>query len=384
MRGPPAPRRRLAALFALVAISISACGARACGGGAAPPAPAAAPEIRFVGRFDHGDGGSRFAWSGSTIEARFVAKSIAMRLRAAPLEPHAVVVDEKPVLLHEKTTTYTVRVDDRPPVAIQVSHERASYELATGLDDGKPHDIAISRDAEAFAGVHEFLGLDLPPGGVFLPPRSRARRVEIVGDSISCGYGVLGADARCPFTYETERASLAYPALAGRALDADVTTLCWSGRGVLRNYDGSTEETMPVLFERTIPTPPGVPWAFRAPAPDAVIVALGTNDFAGGKGEPLDVPAFEATYVRFAARIREVYRDAWIFVATSPMLGPGVARASLDRVVARRAEAGDRRITLLELEHQGSRVGCDAHPNAEMHRILARQVEQALRAKLGP
>jgi lysophospholipase L1-like esterase len=311
-----------------------------------------------------------------------------MRLRAAPLEPHVVKIDGKDVALHEKTTTYTVRVDDRAPVVIPVSHEREQYEVASGLDDDTPHRISITRDAEAFAGVHELLGLDLSPGGRFLPLPERALRLEIVGDSIACGYGVLGADASCPFTFATERASLAYPALVGRALDADVTTLCWSGRGVLRNYDGSTKETMPELFERTLPVPPGTPWSFRAPPPSAVIVALGTNDFLGGKGVPLDLPAFEAAYVRFLVRVRELYPVAWLFVATSPMIAPGplrdLARASLDRVVARRTADGDTHVTLLDLDHQGARVGCDSHPNAEMHRLLARQVEVAVRAKLGP
>ncbi|HVH45247.1 MAG TPA: GDSL-type esterase/lipase family protein, partial [Labilithrix sp.] len=268
--------------------------------------------------------------------------------------------------------------------------------LAIGLD-ASPHTIAVTRDAEAFAGVHEFLGFEVD-GGRLLAPRSRSRRIEIVGDSITCGYGVLGADARCPFTYATERASVAYGALAAQTLAADVTTVCWSGRGVVRNYDGDTTALAPELFEQAIPAidgAPAMPFDFaRAVEPDALVANLGTNDFLGGAGQPLDIAAFERAYVRFLRRVRAVYPRALLVVALSPMLGPDptpstaskptrdVARASLERVVAMRRAEGDERISLLELEHQGERVGCDEHPNAEMHRVLARQLVSFLRGAL--
>src|SRR5207302_915304 len=113
-----------------------------------------------------------------------------------------------------------------------------------------------------------------------------------------------------------------YASIAARALDADLVTVCWSGRGVIRNYEGTTADVMPDLFERTIPEPP-VPADFGdEPQPDAVVVLLGTNDFLGGRGAPLDVGAFDRAYVRFLARVRDVHPRSLVVVATSPMLGP--------------------------------------------------------------
>ncbi|MDB4934159.1 MAG: Endoglucanase precursor [Labilithrix sp.] len=313
-----------------------------------------------------------------------------MRLRAAPLAPHVVMIDGKPVTLDEKTTAYTVRVDDRPPVTVEVSHDRERYELASGLDPQVPHVVQVTREAEAFAGVHELLGIDLAHGGQFLPPRPRPLRIEVVGDSISCGYGVLGSDAHCPFTYATERATAAYGARLGRALDADVTTICWSGRGVLRNYDGGATGTMPELFERTLPADPPVPWSFDgAPAPDAVIVNLGTNDFLGASGRPLDLAAFEDAYVRFMRHVRDVYPKAFVFLVTSPMLKgetAGIARERLEHVVARRTGEGDTRIELIPLEPEKPTAtwGCDSHPDAEMNGRMAARLEPVIRARLRP
>ena len=291
---------RWAVFVAITAALATACGAtaRTCGASSTTSSDAqdagagSLSSVRLVGRFDpaaaQGPGDARplrFAWSGSSFEVRFTGPSIAMRLRAAPLEPHTVVVDGKPVSVVEKATAYAVRVDERPPVSIEVSSDRERYDLASGLDPATPHVVRVMREAEAFAGVHELLGVELGPGGRFLPPRAPSLRIEVVGDSITCGYGVLGANERCPFTYATERASAAYGARLGQALDADVTTVCWSGRGVLRNYDGSTTGTMPELYELAIPADPPVPWSFAAaPRADAVVVNLGTNDFLGGAG----------------------------------------------------------------------------------------------------
>ena len=55
------------------------------------------------------DAGVRFAWSGSTVEARFTGPSIAMRLRAAALETPRGGPDAPAT-----TTAYAVQLDDRP------------------------------------------------------------------------------------------------------------------------------------------------------------------------------------------------------------------------------------------------------------------------------
>lgn len=316
-----------------------------------------------------------------------------MRLRAAPPAPYTIQVGGQAVLTEETTTTYALSVDGGPLRTIEVSADEVSYELARDLDPRAEHEVAVTRNAEASAGVHQLLGFDVDDG-TLEPPRARRRRLEIVGDSITCGYGILGADATCAFSYGTERASLAYGAIVGRALDCDVTTVCYSGRGVLRNYDGTTEGTMPELFERTLPDSPAALFDFGATeAPDGVITMLGTNDVLG-QG-PLDAAAFEAAYVRFLVRVRAVYPGAFVIVVQSPMIPPepvpgrdgdtrALARSSLERIVAARHSDGDGRVSFLGVPYQGTRVGCDCHPNGEMHRVMARAIEASVRGELGP
>lgn len=371
-------RRKWGISVAITAALATACGGgtRSCGAPGASGAAAPLASVRLVGRFDppSGPNGSvRFAWSGSSFEVRFTGPSIAMRLRTSLRD----------------VTPYTVTLDDRPPTTLDVSSDRERYDLASGLDPATPHFVRVTREVEAFAGVHELLGVELGPGGRLLPPRAAPLRIDVVGDSITCGYGVLGDSERCKFSFATERASAAYGARLGKALDADVTTVCWSGRGVLRNYDGSTTGTMPELYELAIPEGPPTPWSFASsPRADAVVVGLGTNDFLGGGGRPLDLDAFEEAFVRFLGRVREHEPSAFVFVTTSPMLTAEpmqeLARARLARVVARRSEAGDRRIELVVLDGDAAagNHGCDAHPNAADDARIAARLEQVIRARL--
>ncbi|HEY8074838.1 MAG TPA: SGNH/GDSL hydrolase family protein [Labilithrix sp.] len=359
---------RFAWIFRVGLIGAFAAFGSSCGGRASAPTIA---RPRLVGRFD---AEGRFAWSASTIEARFEGRAIAVRLRGG--------ADAIP---------YTVIVDGGAPRTIEVTRDRERYDLASDLARGE-HVVTLVREGEAHGGTHQLLGFEID--GRLLPaPPPRARRIEILGDSITCGYGVLGASKSCHFSFDTERATHAYGWLASRALGADVTTVCWSGRGVIRNYDGSTEGVAPELYELDVPETRSVHDFARDAEPDAVVVALGTNDFIGGNGAPLDVPRFEAAYGRLLARIREARPHALVVIATSPMLGADptpsgagtvreVFRASLDRVVLARREV-DPRVDLIDLEYQGDRLGCDWHPNDAMHRRLGEQLAAFLAARIG-
>ncbi|MBS2011899.1 MAG: hypothetical protein JST00_03340 [Deltaproteobacteria bacterium] len=348
----------------------------------APPAASTSAPVRLVGRF----AGSRFAWSASSVVARVTGtRSVSVELKVPVLAPHTVTIDGGPVSLDEKVVPYTVLVDDRPAITFDVSPDRLRYTLVSDLDPQTTHQIRVVREVEAFAGVHELGRLVVDEGGRILEPSPPRLRLELVGDSIMCGYGVLGANATCPFTYATERATLAYPFLVARALDADLSLACWSGRGVYRNYGGDSVDTMPDLYERSLPEPPATAFGFDGPPPDAVVIALGTNDFLGGGGKPPDLAAYEEAYVAFLRKVRARRPAATIVVATnSPMIAPprrATFAATMDRVIARRRSEGEGSAALVtvDLEDERDRVGCDGHPNAEMHAILAKQVLEALR-----
>lgn len=301
--------------------------------------------IHFVGRFDLSDpAGPSFAWSSSAVWSRFVGTEISVELAGSPNQ-FEVVIDgvAQPVLV---TTGGT-----------------QTYQLASGLTDGE-HDVRITRRTEAFFGASQFLGFS---GATLVETPAPTRLIEMVGDSITCGYGVLGDSATCSFSADTESATSAWGALAADELDAAHTAIAWSGKGVSRNCCGDSSELMPVLFERQDPNDPSSVWSFSY-APDAVVIGLGTNDFSGG--DPGS--SFVDAYAAFVTQIRGHYPDAWIIFAASPMLDGDDHARHLGYLETVASAAGDR-IRVLDLATQlvGDGYGCDYHPNVTTQQKMA-------------
>jgi lysophospholipase L1-like esterase len=332
------------------------------------PAPSGPAAVRFIGRFDKGDAaGPRFAWSGSMIHARFRGTQVSMKLH-----------DTGP-------NTYSVWIDKLPARKLTSSPDQQIHVLATGLPAGE-HDVTIAKNTEASVGDAQFLGFDFGPGGELLPPRVRERRLEFVGDSITAGFGIEGPNAQCPFSPATENVELTYAALLARAFGADATMLAWSCKGITRNCDGTTAGTMPELYTRTLPQYAWSKWEFGGYAPDAVIVALGTNDFA--QGDPGEGP-FVKGYVELLKSIRASYPQAYILAVAGPMITDDALvpreRLYVTEAVKARNDASDARVaSIIFPPHDMGKDGaaCGEHPSAATHRKMAEEMATKLKKAL--
>ena len=338
----------------------------ACGGGGGTPAdhdsrpvvpdaePGPVADVHRIGRFD----GDRFAWPGTAIRTRFSGTEISIELDDGGQNQFDVWIDgeAQPVL--------------RPTAGV------ATYALATGLAPGE-HDLVIARRTESFFGITEFGGF---PGATLVPTAGRGRHLELIGDSITCGYGVLGATATCSFTADTEAETHAWGALAAAALGADHTAIAYSGKGVYRNFGGEPGDTMRDLFPRTFADDPSSTWDFSI-TPDVVVIALGTNDFStGNPGQP-----YVDAYLGLVGDVRLRYPDAWILVAESSMIDGAdrvALRGHLDDVVA---GSGDARVALVEIAAQleTDGYGCDYHPNETTQQKMASALVTRVRELTG-
>jgi lysophospholipase L1-like esterase len=349
----------------------------ACGGthtasiDAAPSAPDAKPPptalVHLNGRFTS-DADPRFEWPGSQIVTRTTDASLTVRLDDSGND------------------RFEVWIDGAMQAPIVATSGANDYTIASGLASGA-HDIVIERRTESFFGQTTYLGF---PGANLVATPGPSRWIEFVGDSITCGYGVLGPDQSSCFSNDTEAETRGWAALASIQLGAAHSTIAYSGKGMSRNLDGSTTETMPILFERTM-VDETVAWGFTAYTPDVVVIDLGTNDF--GKGDPGG--AFVTAYEAFIATLRAHYPNAWIVVAQSPMLSDGYpagamqrtkAAAYLDQVVSDRKSAGDARVVFVDIaEQDGTTDGyaCDYHPSAATHAKMAAQLVTAIRGATG-
>jgi lysophospholipase L1-like esterase len=337
-----------------------------------------APAVRFIARVDFSNPNApKFAWSGSTILARFTGSSIGVKLGGP-------------------TNYYDIRIDGvlhPAPLVTSPGQQNYMIPLASPLAPG-PHELSVYRRTEpnwGGSGETTFYGLILDPaGGALLPPSAPSgRRIEIVGDSATTGYGDEGTNANCPFSLATENYDVTYGAVAARAVDADLITIAWSAKGMYRNYGGDTGETMPVLYGRTLPAAATSTWNYSSYVPDAVVIDLGCNDFQqGDPGQP-----YVTTYTAFVHRLRGYHPNALIICALGPKLSDSfphansltTARGYVQGIVSAFNAAGDARVTYLELPQAppGAGYGCGAHPSAATHALMGQTLAAELKAKLG-
>ena len=69
------------------------------------------------------------------------------------------------------------------------------------------------------------------------PTESKSRKIEFIGDSITCGYGVDAASGT--FSTKTEDGSKTYAYKTAQKLDADYSMVCFSGYGVISGYSNN-------------------------------------------------------------------------------------------------------------------------------------------------
>lgn len=322
--------------------------------------------VRWVGRVDLTDAQHpRFSWSGTGFVARFSGTSLAIQINSSG----AFVF--KPV------------VDGTPATAITIPSGLQTATVATGLAAGM-HTVELYRQTEGSQGDSQLMAITVGGGALVAPPSAPARLIEVIGDSISCGYGTLGtlADSNC---FPTESAWDTYESVAARALSADVSIIAMSGQGVYRNYGGDMNNTLPMVYTRALTNDATPAWDFRT-QPQAVIVNLGTNDISNGKGDP-GTP-FETAYVGLLASVRAKYSGAWIVCIIGPLLSGTdltTIQGHIRNAVAARQSAGDTKVEFFsQIATQSSdKAACQYHPNPAENQIMATQIEAELRAKLG-
>lgn len=350
-----------------LALSAFACALGAC----TPPEPSRGGQshtalVRFVGRVDKSDpNAALFAWSGTGFVARFRGTELGLRLGGG--QEFSVVVDGV--------------------VGPKYVPSGGFDAIAHGLTPGE-HEVHVYRRTEAHLGESSFLGLEVGDGELLEPPPPPERRLELVGDSISCGYGNEGADQTCPFSPATENHYLSYGALTARALRAELSTVAWSGKGVVCNYGDAPDsctDPLPTYYARTLPSRAQSRWDFSTWQPHAVIVNLGTNDFSTDRDPTRS--DFEAAYVALLEQIRAAYADAVIVCTVGPMLFGDdltIARDAIAGAVSARASAGDEKVRLFQLAvtDPANGYGCDWHPSLRTHQVMADTLTEVLRNEL--
>ena len=341
--------------------------------------PASDSSILYLGRIDFKNPQSvSFAHTGVSIRFRFEGPTCILHLKNKSINKDKEGVFYK--------NYYTVIIDKEKPQLISVSNSDNEIKLK-GLGSGI-HEVTIFKRTEALVGEGIFEGMDIEKDKKLLPIETlRKRKIEFIGNSITCGYGIEGTSEKCNFSPETENGYLAYGAVTARKLEADYIAVAYSGKGMYRNYDGTTTNTMSLIYDRIFPDSLTSPkWKTNNWQPDLVVVNLGTNDFA--KGIP-DSMVFINTYVNFIKRLISYYPNATILCTEGPMTNDAYPvgayafskvknyiNASKDKINA----LGTAKIYSFFPTPQGpGEYGCDYHPNVKRQQKLADEITKEIK-----
>ena len=251
-------------------------------------------------------------------------------------------------------------------------------------DVRRAHRRALPADRRS-AGANAADGADVPTARSMDPPPGPGRLIEVIGDSITCGYGDLGklGDADC---YPTESHWDTYEAVAARMLGAEVSTIAASGRGVIRNYGGDTTGTMPMLYPLTLTN-----------VSDS---GLGLSHRAAGGGDQPRHQRHQQQQGRPGRRVPRHLRgsddDDPDRTIPTPGSSASSARCSAEpisppsRATSRTRSTSGRRRAIRRSSSSSmiqaqttDKFACQYHPNVAENMIMATQLAGELSAKLG-
>lgn len=311
------------------------------------------------------DGAYAFGWPGVYFEGRFTGRSVEVAIDPQ-LEVLAVSIDGK------------VRNEIAMPGVARLSYD----DLGPG-----EHVVRVDKLTESQTGLARFLGFTVGKRGQALPPPTRSRRIEFIGDSHTVGYGVRATKRSCTQAeiHDQTDTRLAFGPLLARRLDADYRIIAFSGRGVVRNYGGGAPGLpLPALYPRVIPgeaTPtvdPADPWR-----PDLIVIGLGTNDFSTPvkPGEPwANADALHAdyrqSYVRFIGELAKRQPQAKFLLIAGDSFAADVEDVVKTVDAQTPGLATPVRITGMDLG------ACDWHPSIADQRMMADRLEAAAKTVL--
>lgn len=283
---------------------------------------------------------------------------------------------------YENYTRIAVYVNDKRVVDDTLQSREKTYKISDSterIQNATIHIVKLSECAMSVIGLKE---LTCDDASVITPLPAKERKIEIIGDSITCGYGIDDENCEHHFSTATEDVTRAYAYKTAKALDADYSLFSISGYGIISGYTDNPEiphedQKLPDFYESvgfsydTFPgklIPHKQPWDFDKFVPDIIVINLGTNDDSYCQDDCEKQAKYTASYEAFIKTVRRNNPTAVLLCVLGLMgarLYPCIVKACESYTKA----TGDTNIHTLQLPEQDGNVGyvADYHPLEVFH-----------------
>jgi hypothetical protein len=322
--------------------------------------PANHPFIQYTGRIDISNPKlPRFWQPGVYIETKF-----------AGTDCYIIVTDEN---LWGVKHNYLEIVVDGKPVRLQTKSMKDTITVGKGLQEGV-HSLLICKNTEANIGSLGLVGIRCRK--LLKPSPKPARKIEFIGNSITCGTGSDESVIPCGkgVWEDQHNAYMSYGAITARTLKAQYHLSAVSGIGLMHSCC-NMDIIMPQVFDKINMRNDTVKWKFIKYQPDVVTVCLGQNDGIQ------DSAIFCNNYITFIKQLRSHYPAAQIICLTSPMadaLLMAFMKKTIAAVVAAVKANGDSHVHSYFFSAQYYK-GCDGHPSLDEHQQIAIELTAAIK-----
>jgi lysophospholipase L1-like esterase len=319
--------------------------------------------FKYTGRVDFTDPQKPKFWSpGVYITTRFKGATCDL-----------LINDEE---MYGKTHNYIEVVIDGKASRIQTTGKTNSIQIAKGLSNGT-HTLLICKDTESGMGYLQFVGLRCEK---LLAPDEPKRMIEYIGDSITAGAGVDASEVPCGKGqwYDQHNAYLTYGARTSRALNAQWQLTAVAGIGLVHSCC-NMNILLPQVYDKVYLRNDSLKYNFKQYQPDVVTICLGQND---GRQDSVK---FCSEYVRLIDTIRSKYATANIVCLSSPMANQELTKVLhryLTAIVQSVNKNGDSRVSKFFFSRSFN-SGCDNHPDANEHEIIAQELTAYIKTLKG-
>ncbi|MCR5147723.1 MAG: hypothetical protein K6C35_02020 [Eubacterium sp.] len=312
----------------------------------------------YQGRIIFRDGITILGFTNSSVTLKFRGKS----LSAVFTTGHNDTVNEPGLRIY---------IDGKAEKELVIKsaeyNEKPQQTVIASFGEEGEHEVRI---VKITAAAMSYVGIsDIETDGELLPVTKKEGRKKalFIGDSITCGYGVLG-EPESEYTLRDEDGELSYAAVMARKMDWEAEWVSVSGFGMFVEYTGNPENIVPKIFayqnwfyDKEMLTD------YSEFVPDYIILNLGTNDSGPMTNDKNIRLGYLARYESFLYTLRMAYPDAAI-ICTLGTLAPGYYKY-VDQVLQKVKKDRFENIYGLELpEHDVKNDGmASGHPSKITH-----------------
>lgn len=328
--------------------------------------------------------GVKFQTNASEIKVELVGDSTAYETQQDVFARVSLEIDGERVaetLMDAAQKTLTVKLNEQ------------GERIKDGMTEGMMHEVRVIKLSEcAMSGVGIYRFLLNADHTIFVEnTQKKPCRIEFIGDSITCGYGIDIEDVATPFKTGSEDCTKAYAFQTAKLLGADYSLFSFSGYGIISGYTDTgvinQAELLPPYYEKcgfsyakpclggkTLAGFEECEWNFHTFQPDFVVINLGTNDSSFCKEDTALLEQYQKEYCHFLRVVREKNPDAKIVCCLGLMFAGENVEGTRRAVSQYIEETGDEKTFFVELPLQLPQDGLvsDYHPTKVSHEKAAR------------